>query len=278
MVIAVLMTVFNRKQTTLNCLSHLFGNEVPGCSFKVFLVDDGCTDGTGEAVAQLFPEVNIIKGEGNLFWNRGMYRAWMEALPLNADYYFWLNDDTVLNGDAIAIMLNVSSMNANKCIVTGCLCSPTDNGRVTYGGIINNKVVSPTGKAIECETTNGNALLIPRCVMEKVGILNNLYHHSRGDIDYGYRTRMAGFRILLTPVFVGICERHDQSFKCYNPAVSIVERFQFLYSPLGFKPIEVFTVSKLKGGFFEGIKAVALIHLRTLSPRVWNYVHEKIIR
>ena len=270
------MTVFNRKQTTLNCLSHLFENKLQECTFKVFLVDDGCTDGTGEAVAKSFPEVNVIKSDGNLFWNRGMYRAWIEALPSNADYYFWLNDDTLLNEDAISVMLSVSSKYENKCIVTGSLCSPTDKERATYGGLIDNQIVTPHGETIECETTNGNALLIPRGVMEKVGILNYLYHHSRGDIDYGYRTRKAGFKILATPVFVGNCERHDQSFKCYDPTVPFKKRFQYLYSPLGFKPNEVFEVSKLKGGVYEGCKAVILIHLRTLSPKIWNYVHGKL--
>ena len=174
------------------------------------------------------------------------------------------------------IMLSVSSKYENKCIVTGSLCSPTDKERATYGGLIDNQIVTPHGETIECETTNGNALLIPRGVMEKVGILNYLYHHSRGDIDYGYRTRKAGFKILATPVFVGNCERHDQSFKCYDPTVPFKKRFQYLYSPLGFKPNEVFEVSKLKGGVYEGCKAVILIHLRTLSPKIWNYVHGKL--
>lgn len=66
--IAVLLTVFNRKDKTLKCLQHLF-NQLPieGYSIDVYLTDDGCTDGTPEAVKEQYPQVNIIHGDGNLF-------------------------------------------------------------------------------------------------------------------------------------------------------------------------------------------------------------------
>lgn len=33
----------------------------------VFLTDDGCTEGTPEAVAARFPDVSIVRGTGVLF-------------------------------------------------------------------------------------------------------------------------------------------------------------------------------------------------------------------
>ena len=273
MVIAVLMTVFNRKQTTLNCLSHLFENKVSGCSFKVFLVDDGCTDGTGEAVAQYFPEVNVIKGEGDLFWNRGMYKAWSVAQNEKADYYFWLNDDTLLNKDAISSLLSIAKDNDNECIVSGSLCSPTDNNRATYGGLIKDKVVKPNGEVLSCDTTNGNALLIPQKVFLRIGLNNPFYRHSRGDLDYGFRVRKAGYKVLATGSFVGTCERHDRTFKCYDKSVSFINRIKYLYSPLGFNPIEVFKVSKLGGGVFHGLKIVFITHFKTYFPTLWDLIY-----
>lgn len=64
MKIAVLLTCFNRKNKTLACLKSLFGI-IPNC--HVYLVDDKSTDGTSEAIKQNFPQVKIIKGDGNLF-------------------------------------------------------------------------------------------------------------------------------------------------------------------------------------------------------------------
>ncbi len=72
--------VFNRKDKTIECLRRLY-NQLPIKDYivDVYLTNDGCTDGTPEAVKQLFPQVHIIDGDGSLFWNRGMYIAWQES-------------------------------------------------------------------------------------------------------------------------------------------------------------------------------------------------------
>ena len=58
--IAVLLTVFNRKDKTLECLKHLYVQNGIGVHYdiEVYLTDDGCTDGTPEAVNSLFPYVH----------------------------------------------------------------------------------------------------------------------------------------------------------------------------------------------------------------------------
>ena len=95
MKISVLLTCHNRKEKTLICLRKLFEQDVRNVEFDVFLVDDGCTDGTAEAVREEFPKIHIIQGDGSLFWNRGMCLAWEEARKNGAhDAVLWLNDDT----------------------------------------------------------------------------------------------------------------------------------------------------------------------------------------
>ena len=79
--IAILLTVFNRKETTLFCLNSLFKQKIKSnVNFEVFLVDDGSTDGTSNEISIKFPDVNLIKSDGNLFWNGGMRLAWENAI------------------------------------------------------------------------------------------------------------------------------------------------------------------------------------------------------
>ena len=94
--VAVIITVFNRKESTLNCLQTLKRQDIlDSCKITVYLTDDGCTDGTPEAVRTEFPKVRIVQGDGTLFWNRGMYTAWETAAKeKDYDFYLWLNDDT----------------------------------------------------------------------------------------------------------------------------------------------------------------------------------------
>ena len=63
MQLAVLLTCFNRKATTLRCLEQLNKQNITA-SMDVFLCDDGSTDGTSDAIKKLFPQVYIIKGSG----------------------------------------------------------------------------------------------------------------------------------------------------------------------------------------------------------------------
>ena len=55
-------------------------------ALNVYLVDDGCTDGTPEAVSRYVPTSVIVRGTGNFIWNRGMRRAWQEALKTAAPF------------------------------------------------------------------------------------------------------------------------------------------------------------------------------------------------
>ena len=71
--IAAVMTCHNRKNKTLACLEKLINqDDIDNINLNIFLVDDGSIDGTGKAVKKNFPQVNLITGDGTLFWNGGM--------------------------------------------------------------------------------------------------------------------------------------------------------------------------------------------------------------
>ncbi len=60
------------------------------------IVNDGSTDGTDEMLAAMPYEIDLINGDGGLFWNRGMYEAIEHAKKAHPDYeyYMLMNDDT----------------------------------------------------------------------------------------------------------------------------------------------------------------------------------------
>lgn len=72
--IAVIMTCYNRREKTLNCLDALYEaytNAAYQIKLSIWLTDDGCTDNTAEAVMGNFSnkfEVHIQSGNGTLFW------------------------------------------------------------------------------------------------------------------------------------------------------------------------------------------------------------------
>lgn len=272
--IAVLLTVFNRKENTLECLTALYKVKVPdGYSFEVYMVDDGCTDGTPEAVEKQFPDVHIIKGDGNLFWSRGMFTAWKTAVnKTKYDFYLWLNDDTILFEDAILTMIKGAEKTNFLSIICGATCSFKER-TVTYGGAksTKDKVLVPTGEIQECSIINGNFVLVPKSVYNELGNLDWTFRHAIGDYDYGLRAIQSGFKNYLASKFIGTCESNPTLPKWCLVSTPIVKRFKLLYSPLGYaEPVPFFIYEKRHFGLVTAIKHFITINIRALIPQLWK--------
>lgn len=237
--IAVLLTCHNRKEKTIKCLNSLFGiNSINEYHMDVFLVDDGSTDGTSEVVSQKYPNVTIIRGTGTLFWNQGMRLAWQKAASVkDYDYYFWLNDDTILEPFAISELLECSrsvfSEYKKQVIVTGACRSNDVTYEFSYGGRTDEGPVEPNGEFQMCRYINGNAVLVPRDIYLKVGNLSSDYTHGMGDFDYGLRSIEAGFLCFTTSRYVAICPQNEGHPAWCNPQIPLITRLKLINSPKG---------------------------------------------
>ena len=273
--IAVLLTCHNRKEKTLSCLRSLYEATLPkGFLFNVFLVDDGSTDGTSEAVKKQFPKVTIIKGDGTLFWSRGMHTAWQAAAKHKAyDAYLWINDDTFLFKNALKTMLQAAEETSFFSIICGNTCSEKD-GSITYGGRIKTNEegrLVPNGQLQECTIINGNFLLVPKIIYETIGNIDWAFRHAIGDFDYGLRAIKAGFKNYVAYAYVGTCELNPTLPKWCLKETPIKKRFELLYSPLGYaEPIPFFIYEKRHFGLLIAIKHFISINLRALIPQLWK--------
>lgn len=272
--IAVLMTVYNRCESTLKCFKSLFANPIPdGYQLDVFMTDDASTDGTAEAVSSLYPSVHIIQGDGHLFWNRGMWTAWQEASKADYDYYLWLNDDTFLYDDALKVLVTTSALSEDQAIIVGAT-EDRAHQSVTYGGFVGTLVhpVIPelTGQPVEINYFNGNIVLVPRVVYQVLGNLDYRFRHDKGDIDYGLRAQEAGIRMVMVGKPLGECDLHPRADRWRDPALSLKDRWQALKEPTGMAPGEFFYFDQKHYGVLTGLKHYVSIHLQCLFPTLWN--------
>jgi GT2 family glycosyltransferase len=60
--IAIVIPVYDRRETTLQGLRSLSRIDRTGLSVRIFVVDDASPDGTGDAVRAEFPDVVVING------------------------------------------------------------------------------------------------------------------------------------------------------------------------------------------------------------------------
>ena len=231
--VAILLTCHNRKETTINCLHRLSELKYEA---DIYCVDDASTDGTAEAINISFPTINLIRGNGDLFWSRGMNYAWRSAYSHKEyDFYIWLNDDVFLYDIAFKELFECSRLNNDNAVISGIIQGKR-SGNVIYGGFDNqHRLIAPTGRMEIISNLNGNFVLIPKNVFNTVGFIDPVYHHDIGDVDYGLMAKEKGIAVLTTRCFVASSEESlkSKNSRIRKDGVSILERFKRLKSPLG---------------------------------------------
>lgn len=214
--VVVLMTAHNRRATTVACLERLRDQRPCDADIRVVLVDDASTDGTARAAARVGLPLQVIRGPGDLYWAGGMQWADMAAVRQAPDAFVWLNDDVLLDQDAVLRMLAVAAQYP-EAIVVGATRSSVDSS-LTYGGRRRASTWHPqrfellplSDRVQTADTFNGNVVLVPMGVRQLVGPIDGRFPHAYADDDYGLRARQHDVQILQAPGTVGVCERNQQ--------------------------------------------------------------------
>ena len=216
--VAAVLTVHNRRPLTLECLAALREQNDGTLAITPVVVDDGSTDGTGDAIAADHPEARVLRGDGSLFWNGGMRMAFGEAMREGFDFYLWMNDDTTLDEGAVGYLLATYDRLAGggrDVIVVGSTREP-DTGDLSYGGALRPDALRPlhferapvADVPQRVDTMNGNCVLIPAAVAHRVGNIDPAYLQKLGDFDYGLRAAAAGVELWTAPGTIGVCATH----------------------------------------------------------------------
>jgi GT2 family glycosyltransferase len=217
--ITAILACHNRKELTLSSLESFFG-ALGSFRLHAVVYDDNSTDGTASSLLAAFPDrVTLLSGTGSAFWNSGMSTAFSHAISDGSDFFLWLNDDVLLDPDALQKLIEAHGEVENQtrhAIIVAPLrneCGPD----VTYGGF-----QQGTGKGLpfylmdmkaqptRCDTFNGNCVLIPQNVAELVGTLDPHFFHNFGDLDYGLRARGLGCASWVIAGTAGVCAANER--------------------------------------------------------------------
>jgi GT2 family glycosyltransferase len=247
MKIAVLIACHNRRKQTIECLRRLYQqdrlgtatNGVPAVTLVTYLVDDGSTDGTTEAVHEHFPDVQIIRGNGSLFWAGAMRVAWDAAASSgDLDAYFLVNDDTRLEKHALSVLLDTLDYIEQKhgCggIAVGTVVD--ERGNFLYGGFSRGlrrvRVLAAAGRPAKCQLFNCNATVISTGAFMKLGAFGQIFTHAMADYEYARRAEIAAVPSYVAPTVVGACNRNPTP-EWMSSDTPIWRRFKAVRSPKG---------------------------------------------
>lgn len=281
--VTVMLTCFNRIKYTVPCVRALVeGN--PNVSFHFIITDDGSTDGTKEALEKMPYSMTLLSGNGQLFWNGGMEKALDFALTQaeKTDYYLLVNDDVAFFEGAIEALIGRQKgawaerragteerNTVSQAVIVGSTLN--ENGRTSYGGVkllskhfARFALIEPSETYKECDTFNGNCVLIPREVFFRAGNVDGIYRHSMSDYDYGMRIRKLGFMIYNSAEHVGRCNDNDVTGSWRDTALPRRERLKKKESPKGLPGKDWYHFIRKNYGFFPALYHSLTPYIRIL--------------
>ncbi len=202
--IYIVTPVYNRKEFTRNYLRALEKQTVK--AFKVIIVDDGSTDGTSEMTEQDFPNVTLLKEEGDLWWAEATNVGIKYAIEHGASYIMTLNDDTLPEKDYMEKMLKWSKEKpdallgalaidsiSGKSIACGWLHSWKDVKMIQLVETLNSTELYGLHKV---DVFPGRGLLIPVDIFKKIGLYDSKnFPQTVADLDFTARADNAGYDI-----------------------------------------------------------------------------------
>jgi len=235
--IGIVVSSYNTRDLLRDCLRSVYASEGP-VTYEVCVVDDASSDGSSDLVARDFPQAHLIVNSDNLGYaatnNRGLGLFGFAPAPaMDSDrprYALLLNSDTEIPPAALAKMVAYSDgrpdvgmagpkvVRPDGSLDLACRRSfPTPEvafyrltglSRLLPGsprfGRYNCTYLDPDEEA-EVDCVMGAFMLVRAESIAQAGLLDPRFFMYGEDLDWAYRIKNAGWRVLYNP---GVAIKH----------------------------------------------------------------------
>ncbi|HDH96323.1 MAG TPA: glycosyltransferase family 2 protein, partial [Proteobacteria bacterium] len=246
--VSIVVVNYNTREHLYQCLHSIFGLS-HGCSYEVFVVDNGSTDGSAAMVRSNFPRAKLIASPENL----GFVKANNIALRMaDGRYFLLLNADARLLPGALDAMVEFMNTHpdAGAC---GCKqVDPSGNIQLTWGYFptlarevvrkamharlsLNGNIVRAylahrfNGQTV-VDWVAGSCLMVRSSIREQVGLMDEGYFMYFEDIDWCHRIQQAGWKVYYLPHIQVVHEGGASANKHKIDAILAYRRSQFYFT------------------------------------------------
>lgn len=218
---SVVIPTHNRKGSLLTLLEQLRAQPLPRTGadrfppfqMDIIVIDDGSSDGTGEALRENFPGVTVIEGDGNWWWTRSVNEGCRRAITNGSNAVLLLNDDVRLEKfylkhlleavqkepEAIVGSLNTTDENRKRLFFTGAPSYHWWFGKVHHY----HEFLSPYEEKLSglhhSVVMPGRGLWIPAGVFDQIGFFDQEHlPQYKADYDFVLRAFENGIKTLIS--------------------------------------------------------------------------------
>jgi len=208
--VSVVIVNYNTWPLLRDCLASVFADAAEsGLQVEVVVVDNGSTDGSPELVAQHFPRVHLIRNARNVGYAAGTNQGIRASRGRNL---LLLNSDTVVRPGALREMCAKLDARQDLAGVAPKLTNPDGTVQQScwlfplralvvnvFGlgrlGLVDDYRSWDHRYDREVPWVSSAALLVPRSVLERVGLLDEEFFYGV-DTDWCHRAARMGYRFL----------------------------------------------------------------------------------
>ena len=202
---AVVIPVHGGLSLTVQCLDSL--RDCDPLPIMVVVVDDGSPDDTAAHLATHYPDVHVVRGDGNLWWGGAINAGCNYAMEAGAGTLILLNNDNVSLSRNLLTEL-VRLVEERGGCVSATLLMETPDGLLKIlaaGGTLDWRrggtelrhsggPFEESGSVSECDWLPGMALAFTAKSFRVLGgIDSRAFPQSRGDADFTLRARRCGY-------------------------------------------------------------------------------------
>ena len=200
-VVAVVVS-WNGREDTLDALESLRGIET-------VVVDNGSEDGSADAIAERFPEVELIRAGVNLGFAGGNNAGIRRALDRGADWVLLVNNDATVEPGLVEALAAAAASRPDAGVLA-CKVLYADSDRLWYAGAGFNPYLGRSrherfGKPDEPGTlrdtarATGAGMAVSRAAIDAAGLLDEEFFLYAEDLEWCLRIQAAGFAVVYVP-------------------------------------------------------------------------------